>query len=107
MTDSELKGNEALQKELEHQHAQVVKDIEDRASQQAALLNTRTWDLEDQIHAEKCKNREEQASLERQVETLGEEQMRSFFAQEDLMEQVRALKRMLAQQGRRRMGEDE
>jgi hypothetical protein len=99
-------GNEALQKELEHQHAQVIKDIEDHASQQAALLNTKAWDLEDQIYAEKCKNREEQASLEMKVESLSVEQFRNFYNQEELTEQVRALKRMLAQGGRR-MGEEE
>jgi len=99
-------GNEALQKELEYQHAQVIKDIEERASQQAALLNTKAWDLEDQIYAEKCKNREEQASLENQVETLRVEQMQNVYSQEELRQQIRALKWMLSQ-GRRRMDTDD
>ncbi|PMD34996.1 hypothetical protein L207DRAFT_517106 [Hyaloscypha variabilis F] len=99
-------GNEALQKKLEAHHAQVIADIEDRASQQAALLNTKAWDLEDQIHAEKTKNREEQASLEMRVQCLGEEQMRNFHSQEELRNQVRGLRRALTHTQGLRMGNE-
>lgn len=68
-------------------------DIEERAAQQAALLNSKAWELEEQIQAE----REEQASLEARVESLSEEQMRSFYSQEELRNQVRGLKRVLTQ----------
>ncbi|KAH8767855.1 hypothetical protein BGZ57DRAFT_899450 [Hyaloscypha finlandica] len=100
-------GNEALQKELEAQHAQVIKDIEEQASKQAALLNTKAWDLEDQIHAEQTKNREEQASLERRVESLSIEQMQSFYNQEELRGQVRGLRRVLTQSQMQRKGNAE
>ena len=96
-------GNAALQKELETAHTLALRALEDRASQQAALLNTKTWDLEDQIVASKLHS----STLEEQIETLASDQMRSFYTQEELREQVRGLKQMLAMQGRRRMGEEE
>jgi sulfite reductase alpha subunit-like flavoprotein len=40
------------------------------------------------------------------VETLSEEQMQNFYSQDELREQIKALKRMLSQ-GRNRMGEND
>jgi hypothetical protein len=85
----------------------VIKDIEERASQQAALLNTKAWDLEDQIHAEQTKNRQEQASLERRVETLSMEQMQNYYSQEELRSQVRGLRRVLTQSQMQRQGNEQ
>jgi phosphatidate phosphatase APP1 len=77
-----------------------VRDIEERAAQQTALLNSKAWELEEQIQAE----REEQASLEARVESLSEEQMRSFYIQEELRNQVGGLKRVLTLSQMQRRG---
>jgi hypothetical protein len=92
-------GNEALQKELASQHALVISSIEDRASQQAALLNTKAWDLEDQLLTSNLTHSQETASLEARVESLSEEQMRSFYGQEELRNQIKGLRRVLTDRG--------
>ncbi len=99
-------GNEALQTELATQFAQVISSIEDRASQQAALLNTKAWDLEDQLLTSNLTHSQETASLEARVESLSEEQIRSFYGQEELRSQIRGLRRVLTDRGGRRGGRD-
>jgi hypothetical protein len=92
-------GNEALQTELASQYAVVISSIEDRASQQAALLNNKTWDLEDRLLTSNLTHSQETASIEARVESLSEEQMRSFYGQEELRSQIRGLRRVLSNRG--------
>ena len=77
----------------------MISSIEERASQQAALLKTKAWDLEDQLLTSSLTHSQETASLEARVESLSEEQMRSFYGQEELRNQIRGLRRVLTDRG--------
>src|SRR6187402_715574 len=94
-------GNKVLEETLKLQHAQVVKDMKKKAEEHERLLNAKATYLQEQIHAEKHKNRVAQASLDTEVNRLRAQLLeatgRKESAQASLERQMSAQSKEVAQ----------